>query len=125
MEIVFLGTGAAWGLPEHTCSCAICAKMRDLGEHRTRTGLFIRGQERLMIDCGPDIRSQMMIHDIELPDAVIITHEHGDHFLGLDELLAFRRRASCRCLEADSPICHGKGLGEHRSSIWVSCGLPD
>jgi phosphoribosyl 1,2-cyclic phosphate phosphodiesterase len=91
MEIVFLGTGAAWGLPEHTCSCAICTKMKELGEYRTRTGLFIRGQEKLMIDCGPDIRLQMMRCDIELPDAVIITHEHGDHFLGLDDLLAFRR----------------------------------
>ena len=91
MEIVFLGTGSAWGMPEHTCSCAICTKMKELGEHRTRTGLFIRGQERLMIDCGPDVRLQMMNHAIEAPDAVVITHEHSDHFLGLDELHAFKR----------------------------------
>ncbi|MEW6347947.1 MAG: MBL fold metallo-hydrolase [Thermodesulfobacteriota bacterium] len=91
MEIVFLGTGAAWGLPEHACECEICTKMKELGEHRTRTSLFIRGQEKILVDCGPDVRLQMMQHDVGLPDAVIVTHEHGDHYLGLDELLAFRR----------------------------------
>ncbi len=94
MEIVFLGTGAAWGLPEHACECEICTTMKKLGEHRSRTSLLISGQEKILVDCGPDVRTQMMRYDVELPDAVIITHEHGDHYLGLDDLLAFRRAAT-------------------------------
>ncbi len=92
MEIQFLGTGAAWCVPEHSCDCSICAKMRELGEERTRTAFVVRTKhESILVDCGPDIRRQMIRCDLERPDAVLITHEHGDHFLGLDDLLAFRR----------------------------------
>ncbi len=42
MEIRFLGTGSAWRLPEHSCRCAICEKMAQLGEERTRTSIEIR-----------------------------------------------------------------------------------
>jgi phosphoribosyl 1,2-cyclic phosphate phosphodiesterase len=92
MEIQFLGTGAAWRLPEHSCVCSICSKMRELGEERTRCSFVLRtSQESILVDCGPDIREQMSRSGLKLPDVVLITHEHGDHFLGLDELLAFRR----------------------------------
>lgn len=91
MEILFLGTGSAWALPEHSCTCAICAMMNEVGEDRSRTSLLVRGQETVLVDCGPDFRIQMRSHMLERPDLVLITHEHGDHFLGLDDLLAFRR----------------------------------
>jgi len=61
------------------------------GEYRKRTSLFISGPERILIDCGPDMRAQMWEQQIPLMDAVLITHEHGDHYLGLDELLSYRR----------------------------------
>jgi phosphoribosyl 1,2-cyclic phosphate phosphodiesterase len=51
----------------------------------------VRGHETILVDCGPDLRSQMWACELERPDIVLITHEHGDHFLGLDDLLAFRR----------------------------------
>ena len=91
MEMIFLGTGSAWAIPEHSCDCAICAKLKKEGEERTRTSLFFRGAHGLLIDCGPDIRSQMMKNNVDRPDAILITHEHADHFLGLDDLHAFRR----------------------------------
>jgi len=91
VELVFLGTGAAWGLPELNCPCLICTEMRKRGERRTRTSLFIRGPSNLLIDCGPDILSQMEKHGINKLDAVLITHEHGDHYIGLDELFVFKR----------------------------------
>jgi len=91
MEILFLGTGAAWAVPEHSCGCAICSRMLAEGEERTRTSFLVRGRESLLVDCGPDLRIQMRTYQLERPDAIFITHEHGDHFLGLDDLLAFRR----------------------------------
>ncbi|MGO9571093.1 MAG: MBL fold metallo-hydrolase [Desulfomonilaceae bacterium] len=91
MEILFLGTGAAWALPEHSCTCAICSRMLARGEERTRTSFLVRGSENILVDCGPDWRIQMKTHQLERPDAILITHEHSDHFLGLDDLLAFRR----------------------------------
>lgn len=91
MEILFLGTGAAWAVPEHSCGCAICSRMLAEGEERTRTSFLVRGSESILVDCGPDWRIQMRTRQLERPDAILITHEHGDHFLGLDDLLAFRR----------------------------------
>jgi phosphoribosyl 1,2-cyclic phosphate phosphodiesterase len=65
--------------------------MNSLGEERTRTCFLLNGAESILVDCGPDIRAQMRKHGVQRPDVVLITHEHGDHFLGLDDLLAFRR----------------------------------
>ncbi|MBM4327081.1 MAG: MBL fold metallo-hydrolase [Deltaproteobacteria bacterium] len=91
MEILFLGTGSAWSLPEHSCRCAICLEMRRRGEERARTSFLVESDETLLVDCGPDIQRQMKAYDVGRPDAVLITHEHADHFLGVDDLLAFRR----------------------------------
>lgn len=91
MEVVFLGTGAAWSLPEYSCGCAVCTRMTALGEERTRTSLLLQGRETILVDCGPDIRTQMWRNRVERPDLILITHEHGDHYLGLDDLLVFRR----------------------------------
>lgn len=92
MRITFLGTGAAWCIPEHTCDCKICEKLGQLKEQRTRTCLFVATRdEKILVDCGPDIRSQLIQSNVSRPDVVLITHEHGDHFLGLDDLLAYRR----------------------------------
>lgn len=91
MEIFFLGTGGAWGLPEHRCPCQTCAHLRDLGQYRTRTSLWLEGPSPILVDPGPDLRAQMLREDLPQPAAILITHEHHDHFLGLDELLCFRR----------------------------------
>lgn len=94
MELVFLGTGAAWGVPEHACECAICKEMRSRGEERTRSSLAIEAASTFLIDCGPDFRAQAIRNGLKKPDAVFITHGHGDHFLGLDDLLAYKRSAA-------------------------------
>jgi phosphoribosyl 1,2-cyclic phosphate phosphodiesterase len=91
MRLTFLGTGAAWGLPEIGCDCFICQEMRRRKEVRTRTALYLEAGERILIDCGPDIARQWWANGVQGLDAVLITHEHGDHYLGLDELEALRR----------------------------------
>ena len=91
MDVVFLGTGSAWSLPEHGCSCRTCQTMIRLGEERLRTALFVSGPEKILVDCGPDVRLQMRRNHIQQIDALLITHGHGDHYIGLDELEALRR----------------------------------
>ncbi len=93
-EIIFLGTGSAWRAPEHNCECLICQKMRELNEERTRSSIFVNSSQKIMIDCGPDLLNQMKAQKLDRPDVVLITHEHGDHFLGLDDLFAFKRTVS-------------------------------
>lgn len=91
MEIVFLGTGGAWGVPEVKCTCFICQEMRRKGEKRERTSLLLRNRSTILIDCSPDLHSQLERHPMERIDGVLITHEHGDHFIGMDELFAYKR----------------------------------
>jgi len=91
MELIFLGTGGAWGVPELNCDCLICREMRRKGEKRDRTSLLLRGRSTLLVDCGPDAKSQLSRHAVERIDAVLITHEHTDHYIGLDELFAYKR----------------------------------
>ncbi len=90
--LTFLGTSGAWRLPELGCDCLICRGMRLRKEERRRTALLLSGSRNILIDCGPDIREQMIINNIDSIDAILITHEHGDHYLGLDEISCFKRR---------------------------------
>lgn len=93
VKLTFLGTGAAWGLPELSCTCRICREMRERGEKRGRTALLLKGTKTLLIDCGPDIAAQLARQSVEKIDAVLLTHEHGDHYMGLDELFVYKRIA--------------------------------
>lgn len=91
MDILFLGTGSAWRLPEHSCRCMICTKMLELKEERTRTSIQITTPQKILIDPGPDLITHMKRYNLETPDLILITHEHGDHYIGIDDLLAFKR----------------------------------
>jgi phosphoribosyl 1,2-cyclic phosphate phosphodiesterase len=65
--------------------------MRQRREKRERTALLFEGGSSLLIDCGPDIAAQLSRHSVRRPDGVLISHEHGDHYIGLDELFSYKR----------------------------------
>jgi len=71
----------------------ICRDMRQRREKRERTVLLLEGRSSLLIDCGPDIAAQLSRHSVRRLDGVLITHEHGDHYIGLDELFSYKRSA--------------------------------
>lgn len=92
MELTFLGTGPAWGLPELFCGCEICKCMASRGEKRRRSAFLLKGREYLLLDCGPDIKEQLeAIRLDKRPRAILISHEHNDHYMGLDDLFPFKR----------------------------------
>lgn len=94
MEVILLGTGGAWGVPELYCECRICQKMRERGERRSRTSFLVReGAATFLVDCGPDVRAQLERHPAPVLEGVFITHEHADHYIGLDELFIYKRLA--------------------------------
>ncbi len=62
-------------------------------EKRERSAFLLSDRTTLLIDCGPDIRSQLLRHKTAAIDAVLISHEHGDHYMGLDDLFAYKRTA--------------------------------
>lgn len=89
MKVKFLGTGSSNGVPEIGCDCAVC-KSNDIRDRRKRASVLIsiRGK-RLLIDCGPDFKDQIIEEPFNKIDGILITHEHYDHVGGIDDLRAF------------------------------------
>lgn len=89
MKVTFLGTGTSTGVPEIGCHCPVCCSC-DPRDRRLRTSVLVEtGGKRILLDCGPDFRWQMLKHGIEHLDAVLLSHEHYDHVSGLDDLRPF------------------------------------
>ena len=91
MKIIFLGTGTTTGVPECGFQCKVCTS-KDKRDWRLRTSAVIEIEgKRILIDCGPDFRWQVIKNKIYRLDGVLITHEHYDHVGGLDDLRPFCR----------------------------------
>ena len=89
MKIRFLGTGTSTGVPEIGCQCAVCTS-DNKKDKRLRTSLLVEiDDKRLLLDCGPDFRQQMLPVAFKKIDAVLLSHEHYDHVGGIDDLRPF------------------------------------
>lgn len=89
LEIEFLGTGTSTGVPQLLCGCDVC-RSQDAHDKRLRCSAIVRYcGKNILIDCGPDFRSQMLRASDKSLDALIITHIHYDHVGGIDDLRAY------------------------------------
>lgn len=88
-KITFLGTGTSQGVPVIACSCTICTSS-DERDKRLRSSVKIEiGGKVIVIDSGPDFRTQMLRSRTERLDALLFTHEHKDHIAGMDDIRPF------------------------------------
>jgi phosphoribosyl 1,2-cyclic phosphate phosphodiesterase len=89
MRLTFLGTGTSTGVPTLACHCSVCTS-RDPHDQRTRPSLLVQFDGRvLVIDTTPDFRAQALREKLDRLDAVLFTHSHADHILGLDDVRSF------------------------------------
>ncbi|GAA5532163.1 MBL fold metallo-hydrolase [Deinococcus aluminii] len=97
--LTFLGTADSKGVPRFWCGCPVCSEARAGSvNRRTRSAALVRGSgETLLLDCGPDLHAQLArLPGPLVPDAVLISHAHNDHLLGLGDLLDYVRYADGR-----------------------------
>lgn len=81
------------GVPTVGCDCRVC-RSEDPHDRRLRPSILVEyAGRRVLIDTTPDFREQAIREKIDRLDAVIYTHAHADHILGLDDLrpLSFHR----------------------------------
>jgi phosphoribosyl 1,2-cyclic phosphate phosphodiesterase len=89
MKLEFLGTGTSTGVPQIGCSCEVCTS-DDRRDDRMRSSLWIQDEDvSIVVDTGPDFRTQALRSGILHVNAVFFTHFHADHVFGLDDVRIF------------------------------------
>ena len=89
LKITVLGSGTSVGVPTIGCHCAVCSS-QDPRDNRLRPSLLVSyGERRVVIDTTPDFRAQALRESLDHLDAVIFTHSHADHIMGLDDVRPF------------------------------------
>jgi len=92
LKIRILGCGTSFGVPRIGPDWGECdpAEPRN---RRLRSSILVEsGGQRLLVDCGPDLREQLLAAEVSEIDALIVTHDHADHCHGLDELRPIAQR---------------------------------
>src|SRR5947209_6230349 len=88
-SILVLGSGTSVGVPQIGCRCKVCTSA-DPRDRRLRPSVLLRLEDkRVLIDTSPDFRHQALRFGIEHLDAILYTHSHADHILGLDDVRPF------------------------------------
>ena len=92
MKLTFLGTGTSYGVPLIGCECAVC-RSSDPCDKRLRSSILVEdGSTRLLVDTGPDFRQQCLRANLHTLSAILWTHLHNDHIIGLDDIRPFSDR---------------------------------
>ena len=86
MKARILGCGTSSGVPRIGNDWGACDP-DEPKNRRTRSSIVIEsGKERVLVDCGPDLRNQLLSANIHHLDGIIVTHDHADHCHGIDDL---------------------------------------
>jgi len=105
--LTVLGSGTSMGVPTIGCNCAVCHSS-DPRDRRTRPSILVSYNRcHVMIDTTPDFREQALRENITRLDAVLYTHTHADHILGIDDLrpLTFSHKPGKLPLYATPQAC--------------------
>lgn len=114
MKLLFLGTGTSTGIPVIGCKCNVCTSI-DKKDNRLRASVLISdGTTKILIDCGPDLRQQLILYKVNELTGILLTHEHYDHVGGLDdvrplgEAQLYAEKKVLNVIQRNMPYCFGE-----------------
>jgi len=84
--LLILGSGTSMGVPTLGCDCHVCTSSDPRDRRLRPSAAVIWNGHNVVIDTGPDFRTQALDNGIKTVDAVFYTHAHADHILGMDDL---------------------------------------
>jgi len=91
--LTFLGTGTSTGVPAIGCKCPACSSTDPLDKRMRTSAILSVGGKNILIDSGPDLRTQLLRVGSPSLDALLLTHIHYDHVAGIDDLRPYCYRA--------------------------------
>jgi phosphoribosyl 1,2-cyclic phosphate phosphodiesterase len=122
-SILVLGSGTSMGVPMIGCTCKVC-RSTDQHDKRLRPSVLLKLEnKRVLIDTTPDLRYQALRACLGRLDAVLYTHAHADHILGLDDVRPFNfmqrqdipifaSAETLKAIESTFPYVFAKGPSE-------------
>src|SRR3954447_26318585 len=100
IRVTVLGSGTSHGVPAIGCDCAVC-RSTDPRDRRTRPSIvievdgpgtpFAESVRSILVDTSSDMRAQALAHRLRRVDAILFTHSHADHVVGLDDVRPFNQ----------------------------------
>ncbi len=117
LRFTILGCGSSMGVPRVALGWGDCDPNNPKNRRRRCSLLVERTNAqghttRVLVDCSPDLRAQLLDAEVDWLDGVLITHEHADHTHGMDDLrpvfIAKRRRVDVYMDEPTSRAMHAR-----------------
>lgn len=123
LRVTILGSGTSHGVPAIGCECAVC-RSADPRDRRWRPSIlvellipppspFAAATRSILVDTSTDLRAQALANDVRRVDAILFTHTHADHIMGLDDVRRFNT------LQESAIACYAdeRSLGELRRTF--------
>ncbi len=132
MEILFLGSGTSHGVPMIACDCAVCTS-DDPRDKRFRSSIAVllppsepTSGRAIVIDVAPEFRLPATAHNLPRVDAVLLTHSHADHIMGIDDLRRYNdiAKKSIDCLGDAENITIARRCFAHADRPFLNDGWP-